>query len=172
MIQQITGNLIEMAQDSHFDVITHGCNCFCTMGTGIALGMKHRFGCNDPELFKLESPKHAGNINKLGCIEDREVEIVKWFDAGLQHELVKLVVINSYTQYYYGQKGYQFGRYNIPLDYDALALCLRKINHKYSGKHIGMPPIGATHGGGEWKKILGIITTELKDMNVTIVKLP
>jgi hypothetical protein len=28
------------------------------------------------------------------------------------------------------------------LDYEALALCLRKINHTFKGKHVGLPQIG------------------------------
>lgn len=168
---EIEGNLISLAKDSKFDVITHGCNCFCTMGAGIAVEMKKHFDCNNPEVYKLEHKKHIGNVNKLGCIEDHLSNTVVWHKEHLlAHSM--LVVINSYTQYYYGSRGYQHGRYGIPLDYDALTLCMRKINAKYPNLRIGLPPIGATHGGGDWNKIKGIIETELKDMHVTIVKLP
>ena len=80
-----------------------------------------------------------------------------------------------------------------PLDYEALTLCLRKINHIFKGKHIGLPLIGCGLAGGVWdyhklpktsdeeieiyeqfyhqekKDVKTIIQEELKDMDVTIV---
>jgi hypothetical protein len=74
-----------------------------------------------------------------------------------------------------------------PLDYEALTLCLRKINHIFKGLHIGLPLIGCHLAGGVWdyeqlpegeqfdyitgrkKDVKTIIKQELKDMNVTIV---
>jgi O-acetyl-ADP-ribose deacetylase (regulator of RNase III) len=35
-MKEIEGDLIDLAKRGHFDVVTHGCNCFCTMGAGIA----------------------------------------------------------------------------------------------------------------------------------------
>ncbi len=32
----INGDLIDLAKNGNFDVIIHGCNCFRTMGVGIA----------------------------------------------------------------------------------------------------------------------------------------
>ena len=42
-MKKVYGDLIEMAEHGDFDVIVHGCNCFCTMGAGIALQIKHHF---------------------------------------------------------------------------------------------------------------------------------
>ena len=42
----IKGDLIALANQGHFEVITHGCNCFCTMGAGIAVPMKQNFKCD------------------------------------------------------------------------------------------------------------------------------
>ena len=33
-MKTIQGNLIHSAQAGEFDLIVHGCNCFCTMGAG------------------------------------------------------------------------------------------------------------------------------------------
>jgi len=57
-----------------------------------------------------------------------------------------------------------------PFDYEALTLCMRKINHQYKGNKIGLPLIGAGLAGGDWNVIEKIIEKELKDMDVTIVK--
>ena len=39
----VYGDLIDMALEGHFDVIVHGCNCFCAMGAGIAKQIKETF---------------------------------------------------------------------------------------------------------------------------------
>lgn len=49
-------------------------------------------------------------------------------------------------------------------------MCLRKINHQFHDKRIGLPLIGAGLAGGDWNIIEKIIGKELKDMDVTIVK--
>jgi O-acetyl-ADP-ribose deacetylase (regulator of RNase III) len=46
---------------------------------------------------------------------------------------------------------------------------MRKINHTFKGKHIGLPKIGAGLAGGDWNRIKTIIQTELKDMKVSVV---
>ena len=55
------------------------------------------------------------------------------------------------------------------LDYDALRLCLRKINFQFKGLRIGLPKIGAGRAGGDYEKIKQIIIEELVDMDITIV---
>lgn len=158
--QEIRGSLVELAQEGQFDIITHGCNCFCKMGSGIAVLMNETFGCNDPNVFVMEDPAQKGNINKLGSIEPK---IVPRRNGSI------LVVVNSYTQYYYGPKFGSMWRYGIPLDYDAITLCMRKINYRYAGKEIGLPKIGCDKGGGDWFKVSQILKNELKDMIVTVV---
>jgi O-acetyl-ADP-ribose deacetylase (regulator of RNase III) len=34
--EEINGDLIELALQDKFNVIAHGCNCFCTQKSGIA----------------------------------------------------------------------------------------------------------------------------------------
>lgn len=150
MYREIEGDLIALARRGEFDAITHGCNCFSNMGAGIAVAMKRAFGCDN---FRLESPMTRGDINKLGQI-DFEVK-------GISPDK-SVIIINSYTQY---MPSVQFK----PLDYEALTLCMRKINHIFKGKHIGLPKIGAGLAGGDWERIKEIIKTELKDCDVTVV---
>jgi len=42
--QEIEGDLIKLAKQGEFDVITHGCNCHNIMGAGIALQMDRACG--------------------------------------------------------------------------------------------------------------------------------
>jgi O-acetyl-ADP-ribose deacetylase (regulator of RNase III) len=150
---EIEGNLITLAKQGHFDVITHGCNCNCVMGAGIAPQMVKEFGVNQ---YDLESSAYKGDINKLGQIE--------WF---VERPGPIKFVVNSYTQYNYG-KNHKDGDIK-PIDYEALTLCMRKINKVFSGLHIGLPKIGAGLAGGDWEKIKEIIKSELKDCKITVV---
>lgn len=158
-IREMNGDLITLAKEGFFDVITHGCNCFCTMGAGIAVPMKNNFGC---DTFKMEAPEHRGSINKLGTIDYEHQAI------NIGHDTMNLIIVNSYTQYCYGVNHADGDK--KPVDYDAIALCMKKINHTFPGKTIGLPMIGAGLAGGDWAKIQKIIETELNRMDVIIVK--
>lgn len=170
MVNIIKGNLISMALNSDFDVIAHGCNCFCTMGAGIAPQMVEAFGVDK---FVLEHINFKGDINKLGQIDwggfylkNGKARQNKSPQMGKQYDLF---VINAYTQYRYG-KNHTDGD-EKPIDYEALTLCMRKINHMFKGKHIGLPWIGCGLAGGDKGIIKGIIKEELKDCKTTIVEL-
>jgi O-acetyl-ADP-ribose deacetylase (regulator of RNase III) len=166
---EIQGDLIELAKEGKFDVISHGCNCFCVMGAGIAPQMAKAFGCDK---YQYESTEFKGNIHKLGTINwgssyVKPGEEIVYYTVNKSNQLLiddgfkRVQVVNSYTQYNYT------GSNN--LDYEALALCMRKINHAFKGKHIGLPQIGAGLGGGDWNKIKEIIQRELKDCVITVV---
>ena len=167
------GNLITLAEEGYFDVITHGCNCFCTMGAGIAPQMAKAFDC---DTFPMEADIHRGDINKLGTIdyEIQEVYENKPITVGGSTHKVRdfggkeLIVVNSYTQYHYG-RNHKDG-VSTPVDYDAITMCMRKINHIFKGKTIGLPMIGAGLACGDWEIIEKIIETELDAMDVWIVK--
>jgi O-acetyl-ADP-ribose deacetylase (regulator of RNase III) len=192
MYNEIEGNLITLTREGKFDVITHGCNCMCNMGAGIAPQMARAFGCDKFEM-ELESytdyddageweikTDNKGNINKLGTIDYQHQYL--WFNHPMaknglavpmtsksldQPGVKDIIVVNSYTQYSYG-KNHTDG-VSKPLDYEALTLCMRKINHKFKGKHIGLPQIGCGLAGGDWQVVKKIIQKELKDCKVTVV---
>lgn len=176
--QEIEGNLITLAKEGEFDVITHGCNCMNNMGAGIAPQMAEAFGCN---IYGKEL-MGKGDIDKLGTIDYRMNMIMELngekkvynplferfnFNITQWKHVKDLFVVNSYTQYSYG-KNHTDG-VSKPLDYEALTLCMRKINHIFKGKHIGLPQIGAGLAGGSWDVIKKIIQKELKDCDVTVV---
>lgn len=164
MYREINGDLIKLANSCNFDVITHGCNCWCNMGAGIAVPMKKTFGC---DTFPLESLGYRGVVNKLGQIDYKTLykedgRWVKYPDENGKWSAHKMTVINSYTQFYYGKK-------NNPFDYEAFTLCMRKINILFGGKSIGLPQIGAGLAGGDWDRIKRIIREELYNLDVTVV---
>jgi O-acetyl-ADP-ribose deacetylase (regulator of RNase III) len=190
--QETEGNLIKMAQKGDFQVIAHGVNCFCRMKRGIAPQMANAFGC---DYFPMERPSSVGDINKLGQIDFRHLylednnkfcETINKIPIDFKEGVINFVVVNAYTQYYWNTE-------TKPLDYEALRLCMRKINHIFKEKHIGLPLIGCHLAGGVWdyekiiaktpediylyeefgsgrkKDVKTIIQEELKDMNITIV---
>jgi len=156
---EIEGDLIGLAKAGFFDVIAHGCNCFCIMGAGIAPQMADNFNCHK---YRLEEPQHRGDINKLGCIEAKPFSVR--LDAVRYKEVM---VVNAYTQYTLGKN--HKGGVAIPLDYEALTLCMRKINHLFKGFHVGLPQIGCGLAGGDWERVKKIIQEELTSCKVTIV---
>lgn len=192
-ISYVDGDLIKLALSGKFDVIVHGCNCFCTMGAGIAPQMAEAFGCDefDKELTSytdyddygdpyVVETSNRGDINKLGNI-DWEHQYL-WFKHpkakdGLavsmghksvgQPDVQDIIVVNAYTQYNYG-RNHADGVSN-PFDYEAFTMCMRKMNHLFKGKHIGMPKIGSGLAGGDWNRIEHIISVELRDCQVTVV---
>lgn len=178
MYKEIEGNLITLAKEGKFDVIVHGCNCFCTMGAGIAPQMAKAFGCDE---FPLEHKKYKGDINKLGQIDFSSVRLLykkedtlhfKGYPNTLlrpnfeKHDKV-LYVVNAYTQYSYGAN-HADGKAK-PFDYYAFAIICRKLNHIFKGKHIGMPMIGAGLAGGNWQVIKRLIAMEIHQCDVTVV---
>jgi hypothetical protein len=89
-------------------------------------------------------------------------EMLKKYD---EDGIIKgLIVVNAYTQYGFGKK-------KSPVDYDAITMIMRKMNHEFKGKHIGIPYlIGCGLAGGDWNKIKEIILRELVNCDVTLVE--
>jgi O-acetyl-ADP-ribose deacetylase (regulator of RNase III) len=164
MVKVIMGDMIALAQGGRFDVVAHCCNCFCTMKKGIAPMMHNAFGCNDPEVFPMENDYYKGDMRKLGQIQAKVRQRLGW-DSEQEFDQ-NITVVNMYGQYHYWDPS----PHGIPLDYEALTICLRKLNHLYKGKHIALPGmIGCNNAGGDPLKVYNIIAKELKDCDVSIV---
>ncbi len=148
-MKTISGDLIHLAKNGEFDLIVHGCNCFCTMGAGIAKGIKSAF----PAAFEADLATARGDRAKLGTCTFVEIE----------RNGTPLVVVNAYTQFDYRGSGPK-------VDYDAVRFCFRWIQKQYSGRRIGIPKIGAGLAGGDWARIAAIIEEELAGEDVTLVE--
>jgi O-acetyl-ADP-ribose deacetylase (regulator of RNase III) len=145
----INGDLVDLAKLGHFDIIVHGCNCFCTMGAGIAATIRTEF----PEAWRVDQMTINGDYNKLGTIN--AATITRY----------NLIVINAYTQYKtYGKP--------VLVEYDAVRSCMWHMKQQYGNqqKRFGLPLIGAGLAGGDWNIIKNIIKEELAGENVTIVQ--
>jgi len=167
MYSEVEGNIITLALEGKFHVIAHGCNCLSTMGAGLAPQMAKAFGCDK---FKMEMS--GPDVNKLGCVDYETFGISngRVWNTRLDENVNKdpeITVVNAYTQYKYGRN--RSDGVSRPIDYEALALCMRKMNTVFKGLHIGLPQIGAGLAGGDWNRIKGIIMEELTDCRVTVV---
>ena len=149
-MKTIEGNLVTLAQQGQFDVIVHGCNCFCTMGSGVARAIREAF----PAAYEVDQKTNSGYRTKLGTCST----------VTLQTGKHTVTVVNAYTQYNYGYD-------KMHLDYDALRGCFQFIKKEYSGQRIGFPLIGAGLAGGDWNIISKIIDEELDGEDYTLVKL-
>jgi len=126
------GNLIDMAEAGDFDVIVQGCNCFNTMGGGIAREIAERY----PMCAEIDRLTERGEHMKLGNWTE--------FDQGT------FIIINAYTQY-------NMSRGEDVFEYVAFELILQKLIHSYGDKRIGLPYIGMGLAGGDKETILGMI---------------
>jgi O-acetyl-ADP-ribose deacetylase (regulator of RNase III) len=166
----IKGDLITLAKD--FDVIAHGCNCYNTQKAGIARLMSKHFKTNE---YKMEQSQYLGDINKLGTIDYATYffstgTFVQFKPHVTLNRIVttepseNVVVVNCYTQY-------QYGAHTLQLDYNALTLCMKKMNRIFIGTKIGLPLIGGGLAGGDKDTILNIFKRTLISVDATIVLL-
>lgn len=144
-IKYIDGDLVRDSDE--YEVISHGCNCFNTMGAGIALQIKNKF----PEAYEVDCRTKSGDLNKLGTIT---------YTTNTYP-----IVVNSYTQYSFG--AYKIG--GMDLDYMAVKTCMQAIKKEFSGKKIGLPMIGSMLGGGNWEVTKRIIEEVFEGEDVTVV---
>lgn len=149
----VQGNLIDLALQGRFDVIMHVCNCFHTMGAGIAAAIRETW----PEAYEADVDQtRYGDIKKLGGYSAALVEVAKG---------KRLTILNLYSQY-------DFGGRERNLHYGALECCLMKVAHLYKNRSIGLPyMMGCGLAGGSWDIVSKIIARELQDVNYTVVKL-
>lgn len=169
---EVSGNIISLAKEGDFDVVVQGCNCFCTQGSGLAPQFVQAY---KSDTFKMENVNYKGDINKLGTIDYEQLHLeddswVKYPDDNGAWVVHSMYVVNAYTQYKYGANHADGDK--KPVDYEAITLCMRKINKIFKGLRIGLPGvIGCGLAGGSPDIVLDIIKKELKDCDVTIVYL-
>lgn len=148
----ISGNLLT----SNVPVIVHQCNCFHTMGSGIAKILKEEY----PEVYEADLTTKYGDRSKLGGFSIAEIK------KGMSLKYV----FNLYSQYNYGR--------GLKTDYEALEDGLAEIVYwcnLHHIKRIGLPYlIGCGLAGGDEKVVLAIIDKiqkEIPQVEIEIYKL-
>lgn len=148
-MKEVEGNLLDMVEDGKFDIIIHGCNCFNTMGSGIAGQIKRRY----PEAYEADQQTIKGDKTKLG----------NYTLARIVRGDLSFYIINAYTQY-------AFGLDKRHTDYNAVRSVMRQVKEDFKGLRISYPMLGAFRGGGDWEIISNIINEELAGEDHTFVK--
>lgn len=157
MMKVVVGDLVDMAMDGHFDVIVHGCNCFHTMGAGIAARVRMAF----PSAYRADLDTVRGDRSKLGTYSMAPIPIRVMKDDTL---MVKhFTILNAYTQYSTSRNGEDV------FEYDALVTVLERINHGFPGAKVGIPLIGGGLAAGDVPRILTIMAQAGGDMDLTLV---
>ena len=146
----VTGNLIDLAEAGEFDLIVQGCNCFNTLGGGLAREVRERY----PDAAKVDAATTKGDYDKLG-------------NYTIMHS-PKFDIVNAYTQYH-------MSRGDDVFEYAAFALILQKLAHRYPGRRFGFPLIGCGLAGGDESVIMEMLQrfaddVKLNNGTVTIVK--
>jgi O-acetyl-ADP-ribose deacetylase (regulator of RNase III) len=134
MIKEVDTDLLEYSLDGFI----HQCNCFHTMGVGIALCIKNKY----PELYKADIHHgRKGDITRLG-----KFSVVKCHD-------------DKYGYNLYGQ--YNYGLQQRHTNYEAVYTGLIGIrNHATQANiiRLGLPKnMGCRLGGGSWGIVKAII---------------
>jgi O-acetyl-ADP-ribose deacetylase (regulator of RNase III) len=134
-LQHTTGNLITLAENGEFNIIVHGCNCFNTMGSGIAKEMRERY----PTSYFADCHTASGDRNKLGTYSFVATD--------------KFMIINAYTQFNYNRQGER----NDVFEYTAFKLILEKLAHLSGSNNFGFPYIGMGKAGGDTDRIMAML---------------
>lgn len=136
MLKHVKGNLLDLAETGEFDIIVQGCNCFNTMGGGIAREIRERY----PSVAAVDASTTRGDYTKLG----------NWTVGLNDLNDPKFLIINAYTQY-------NMSTGEDVFEYTAFQLILEKLAFVYPGKRFGFPYIGMGLAGGERDIIIPMI---------------
>ena len=128
------GDVLKMATEGAFNIVVHGCNCFCAMGSGIAAQVRRQY----PAAWQVDQETEAGDYNKLG---NYTVMLGKRFN-----------IVNAYTQY----KTASYPGEDV-FEYESFALILRKLARQYPGCDFGLPYIGMCLAGGNPEVIMEML---------------
>lgn len=149
-MKMVQGNILDLAEAGEFDIVVQGCNCFNTMGGGIAREIRERY----PEVAGADLETIRGDYNKLGTW----TEGYAWFNERAinpdghpdDFDADNFIIINAYTQY-------DMSTGEDVFEYTAFELILQKLLHEYGRKRIGFPRIGMGLAGGDENRIMAML---------------
>jgi len=144
-MKEVVGDLLKN-MDKH-DMVAHGCNAFCTMGSGIARSIRERF----PEVYEADCETIEGDPTKLGTYTSADVVV----------NGKTVTVVNLYTQYNYGRDKVQF-------NYVAFEKGLKRLKQDFANNSMAFPKIGSGLAQGNWKIIRSMIERIMEGEDVTI----
>ena len=131
--------------------IAHGCNCFHTMGAGVAGQLAKAY----PPISAIDKDTDFADSRKLGTFTKAVLST--------KFNKQENICFNLYTQYYTGPD----------LRYGALVDSLIELNKWAENQicipQIYMPRIGCGIAGGDWTKVEALINMFTPNIDVVIV---
>jgi len=149
----IRSNIVNLAKSGQYKYVLHGCNCFCTMGAGVAKALSSQW----PGILEADRATPYGDKGKLGGFSVAHI-------SGMNGDFY---VYNLYTQYKYGTANLK----NFKIEYLKKALLAFDKDAKDLNGKVLMPPIGCGHGGGDWREVYSVIKETIGHRDVSIVSL-
>lgn len=138
MINYSNKCIIQAAENREIDILCHGCNCFATMGAGVAKQIAEVF----PEAYEADRKDSRYSHVKLGSYSHYSYDHVR--------------VVNLYTQY-------RYGRNKAHAEYAAIKSALTEMIDDFDMRdrevfyQVGMVKIGCGLGGLDWDIVSDII---------------
>jgi O-acetyl-ADP-ribose deacetylase (regulator of RNase III) len=130
-------------------VIVHGCNCQGKYNAGAAKAVRERF----PSAYERYMADHSREALVLGRISAVEIP------------LASVLVVNAYTQFYYGRDGRRYTNYeSVALAFERTLVLLGSgtLSQTYENG-FAFPKLGCVLGGGNWEVVSAIIDTTIPD---------
>lgn len=126
MLKFKNGCLVKAAEEGEMDFLLHGCNCFSTMGAGVAKSVS----CVWPEASQVDKKDYRKPYERIGDYSYCRAD--------------KLCIVNLYTQYDFGieYRRFEYGAFKRSLE--SFCRDFRIVNKK-----IGLPWIGCGLAGGD-----------------------
>lgn len=147
-VSSILGDVFSYVCKDNCPCIAHGCNCFNTWGSGVALQMKQHY----PDAYNTDLSTSKGDTNKLGHITSTLCG--------------DITVYNLYTQYAYGSQSQH--TFYLPL-YSALTEMHNDMKqHNYSC--VAIPLIGCGTGGMTEEGLYNALYRVFTDIDVLVVR--
>jgi O-acetyl-ADP-ribose deacetylase (regulator of RNase III) len=158
--------------DAEADVIAHCCNCFHTMGSGVALAIKDEY----PEAYEADLKTPKGDPKKLGTVSLAVVT-----DPTTHKNQNIKAICNIYGQFNYGGTRHYYNRppaaglnngVERHVDYEAIACGLAELRRRLKSnvKTIAFPyKMGADRAGGDWRIIEKIIEVTFENSGFEIL---
>lgn len=143
--QYVQGDLLKAFRENKFGAIVHGCNCFHTMGAGIARAIAEQF----PHAYDQDKKTVCG-LDKRGGYSVAKTSFG--------------YIINGYTQFQPGSAHPEFL-------YASIRNLFLKLDVLLNGQTVGIPKIGAGIAGGSWDTIAKIIDAVTPNLNIIVYQL-
>lgn len=150
MLTLTNSDLFETFESHPNSFLVHCCNCFCTMGAGVAKEVR----CRYPAAYRADLLTERGDIKKLGSYSFADLD--------------PRVVFNLYAQFSFGN-GNDLNMAALGTGLPKIAALADDRNKKGIQTPIVTYKIGCGLAGGNWEEVIETLETISVDYDVHII---